>query len=193
VDFALDVLLNDEQRITQAFGGRILEMHQAACQAARAEAMQPVSRPFDLVITTNSGYPLDQNLYQAVKGMSAASGIVRPGGTIICAAECRDGIPDHGPYGRLLAEGRSPADLLARIAASPVTIPDQWQVQIQARILSHASVLLRTDGLSADAVPAADLAPVADIGEAVASLVAAAPDLRIGVLPQGPQTIPYLT
>jgi nickel-dependent lactate racemase len=193
VDFALDVLLNDEQRITQAFGGRILEMHRAACLAARAEAMQPVSRPFDLVITTNSGYPLDQNLYQAVKGMSAASGIVRPGGTIICAAECRDGIPDHGPYGRLLAEGRSPADLLARIAASPVTIPDQWQVQIQARILSHARVLLRTDGLSDDAVRAAHLEPITDIGETVASLVAGTPGLRIGVLPQGPQTIPYLT
>ena len=100
VDFALDVLLDDEQRITSAFAGGILAMHAAACAAARREAMRAVAAPFDLVITTNSGYPLDQNLYQAVKGMSAAAEVVRPGGTIICAAECRDGLPAHGSYGR---------------------------------------------------------------------------------------------
>ena len=71
--------------------------------------------------------------------MSAAAEVVRPGGTIICAAECRDGLPDHGSYGTLLHEGRSPADLLERIAASPVTIPDQWQVQIQARVQAKAT------------------------------------------------------
>ena len=70
----------------------------------KATAMCPVDTPFDVVLTTNSGYPLDQNLYQSVKGMSAAAAIVKPGGTIICAAECRDGIPDHGPYGSILRE-----------------------------------------------------------------------------------------
>jgi nickel-dependent lactate racemase len=192
VDFALDVLLDDEQRITRAFAGPILAMHAAACAAARVEAMQPVSEPFDLVITTNSGYPLDQNLYQAVKGMSAAAEIVRPAGTIICAAECRDGLPDHGEYGRLLHDGASPADLLDRIAASPTTVPDQWQVQIQARIQSKARVLLRTDGLSDDAVRAAHLQPIADVGEAVAEIVSTEPSTRICVLPQGPQTIAYV-
>ena len=80
----------------------------------RARRCAPVDAPFDIVVTTNSGYPLDQNLYQAVKGMSAAAEIVRPGGTIICAAECRDGLPDHGdvrPAARIA--GRSPAELLA--------------------------------------------------------------------------------
>ncbi len=165
VDFALDVLLNDEQRITRAYGGEILAMHAAACAAARTEAMQPVDRPFDIVITTNSGYPLDQNLYQAVKGMSAAAEVVREGGTIICAAECRDGLPDHGSYGEILGQGRSPAELLANIAASPVTIPDQWQVQIQARVMSKARVLLRNDGLSADQVRAAHLEPIDDVSQ----------------------------
>ncbi len=192
VDVALDVLLDDEQRITRAFAGPVLPMHAAACAAARTEAMQPVDEPFDLVITTNSGYPLDQNLYQAVKGMSAAAEIVRPGGTIICAAECRDGLPDHGEYGRLLREGTSPADLLARIAASPTTVPDQWQVQIQARVQAKARVLLRTDGLTDEAVRAAHLEPIADVGETVAEIVRADPSTRICVLPQGPQTIAYI-
>jgi nickel-dependent lactate racemase len=192
VGFALDVLLDDGQRITRAYAGEILAMHAAACAEARRQAMIEVDGPFDIVITTNSGFPLDQNLYQAVKGMSAAAEIVRPGGTIICAAECRDGLPDHGSYGRLLHEGRSPADLLARIAASPVTIPDQWQVQIQARVQTKARVLIRTDGLDDDEVRAAHLEPIDDIDDTVRRLLAADPSARICVLPQGPQTIAYV-
>ena len=192
VDFALDVLLDDRQRITRAFAGEILAMHAAACAEARQEAMRAVDAPFDLVITTNSGYPLDQNLYQAVKGMSAAAEVVRPGGTIICAAECRDGLPDHGSYGRLLHEGRSPADLLERIAASPVTVPDQWQVQIQARVQTKARVLLRCDGLTDDEVRAAHIEPIPDVDAAVERLLADDPAARICVLPQGPQTIAYI-
>ena len=144
------------------------------------------------MITTNSGYPLDQNLYQAVKGMSAAAEIVQPGGTIICAAECRDGLPDHGSYGRLLHEGRSPADLLERIAASPVTIPDQWQVQIQARVQSKARVLLRCDGLTDDRGPGR--APRTDPRYRCrrGALLRRRARARIAVLPQGPQTIAYV-
>jgi nickel-dependent lactate racemase len=193
VDFALDVLLDDDKRITQAFAGNIVAMHAIACEAARREAMQAVDGVFDIVVTTNSGYPLDQNLYQAVKGMSAAAEIVRPGGTIICAAECRDGLPDHGSYGALLRRGTSPADLLERIAASPVTIPDLGLVQVQARVQMKADVLLRTDGLSADEVRTAHLEPIDDIAETVARVLVDRPDARICVLPQGPQTIPYLS
>ena len=192
VHFSVDVLLDDRQRITSAYAGETLAMHAAACAGARREAMRPVHAPFDVVVTTNSGYPLDQNLYQAVKGMSAAAEIVKPGGTIVCAAECRDGLPDHGSYGQLLHEGRSPADLLQRIAASPITIPDQWQVQIQARVQTKADVLLRCDGLTDGEVRAAHLEPIADVSEAVDRLVRDDPDARICVLPQGPQTIAYV-
>ena len=72
VDFALDVTLNRDQQITAAFAGDLSVEHAAACEAARRDAMQPVEAPFDVVLTTNSGYPLDQNLYQSVKGISAA-------------------------------------------------------------------------------------------------------------------------
>ena len=102
VTFALDVALNRDQAITRVFAGELLAEHAAACAHVKQTAMRSVTAPFDMVVTTNSGYPLDQNLYQAVKGMSAAACIVKPGGTIICAAECRDGIPDHGEYQDLL-------------------------------------------------------------------------------------------
>ena len=167
-------------------------MHAAACAAAREEAMVPVDGPFDIVITTNSGYPLDQNLYQSVKGMSAAATVVHDEGVIVCAAECRDGLPDHGSYADLLASASTPADLMAQILASPVTIPDQWQVQIQARVQAKARVLVKADGLSNRRLRAAHVEPIADVSETLRGLLAAQPAARVCVLPQGPQTIPYL-
>ncbi len=116
VTFALDVVLNAEQAIVEAFGGDILPMHEAATAFAKDVAMQPVDGRFDVVLTTGSGYPLDQNLYQSVKGMSAAYQVVRPGGMIVCAAECRDGFPDHGSYRTSLTSGASPEEMLADIA-----------------------------------------------------------------------------
>jgi nickel-dependent lactate racemase len=193
VDFAIDVLLNDEQRITCAFAGEILAMHAAACARAREEAMRPVEHLFDIVVTTNSGYPLDQNLYQAVKGMTAGATIVRPGGTIICAAECRDGLPRHGQYAELLAARSSPEQLLEMIAATSRTVPDQWQVQLQARVQQRARVLLKSSGLTAEEVRLAHLEPIDDVQTTVDRLLAEDPAARLCVLPQGPQTIPYLT
>ena len=193
VDFALDVTLNRNQEITAAFAGDIFEEHAAACAHATENAMRPVEAPFDVVVTTNSGYPLDQNLYQAVKGMSAASTIVKPGGTIVCAAECRDGIPNHGGYGRILASGSSPRQLLDMITTPGYSRPDQWQVQIQAQIQLDAKVLVKSDCLSDEEIRAAHFEPVDDIARVVeAALEEAGADATLCVLPQGPQTIPYL-
>ncbi len=190
--FALDVLLNDRQQITAAFGGPLFEMHRLARERAKSEAMVPVDGPFDIVVTTNSGYPLDQNLYQAVKGISAAAEIVRDGGTIVCAAECRDGLPDHGSYAALLASRDTPRELLDMIEAASVTIPDQWQVQIQARVQSRARVLVHADGLTDREIAAAHFEPVGDISRALAGLLRQNPEARVCVLPDGPQTIAYL-
>ena len=110
--------------------------------------MVPVETRFDVVLTTNSGFPLDQNLYQAVKGMSAAAQIVVPGGQIICAAECRDGFPDQGPYRQLLCSRGSAAELLDSIESGSETVADQWQAQIQARILCAARVAVHTSCIS---------------------------------------------
>ncbi|MGC5013595.1 nickel-dependent lactate racemase [Streptosporangium sp. DT93] len=194
VTFALDVILNRDKDIAAAFGGDILPMHAAATDAARRVAMRRVEAPFDVVVTTNSGYPLDQNLYQSVKGMSAAFQVVRPGGVIVCAAECRDGFPDHGSYREVLASEPSPRALLDAIAARPVTVPDQWQVQIQARIQAGARVVMHTSHLGDADLAAAHLERTADIEATVAeALAAAGPGARVCVLPEGPQTIPYLS
>jgi nickel-dependent lactate racemase len=127
------------------------------------------------------------------KGMSAAATVVRPGGMIVCAAECRDGFPDHGSYRGVLASADSPAALLADIEARSTTIPDQWQVQIQAKVQSLADVQLYSDYLSPDSLRSAHLSPVDDIAELVAEeLATAGTDAWVCVLPEGPQTIPYV-
>jgi nickel-dependent lactate racemase len=194
VDFALDVALNRDQKITAAFAGELLQEHAAACAFAKQNAMCMVGTPFDVVVTTNSGYPLDQNLYQAVKGISAAAKIVKDGGTIICAAECRDGIPNHGSYGQILASGRSPRQLLDMIESPGYSQPDQWQVQIQAQIQLRARVLLKSDKLHPEQLRAAHFEPIEDVSITVNEALRQRGDsaATVCVLPHGPQTIPYI-
>ncbi len=191
--FALDVILDRRKRVARALAGELFAMHRQACAVARRLAMTPVPAPFDVVLTTNSGFPLDQNLYQSVKGMSAAAQVVKPGGTIVCAAECRDGFPDHGSYRAELAAAESPAALLEQIRARPRTVPDQWQVQIQADIQTRSRVVMHTSFLSNSDLESVHLEQTADIAATVEdALAAAGPGSRLCVIPEGPQTIPYV-
>jgi nickel-dependent lactate racemase len=191
--FALDVVLDGDKRIAQAFGGELFAMHDAACTVVRQTAMRAVPRPFDVVLTTNSGFPLDQNLYQAVKGMSAAAQVVRRGGTIVCAAECRDGFPDHGSYREELTAAASPAALLDAIAARTETVADQWQIQIQAAIQARSRVIVHTSFLSDAELAQAHLEQTPDVEATVLRLLDdAGPGGRVCVLPYGPLTVPYV-
>ena len=185
--FAFDVILNREQRVIEAFAGELGPMHRAACEAAQEVAMRAVPEPFDVVVTSNSGYPLDQNLYQSVKGMSAAAKVVKPGGLIVCAAECRDGFPGHGSYRQLLEASTSPREFLRQIAQSDHVTPDQWQVQIQANIQDHARVVMHTGHLSDDELRSVHLEQTRDISGTVAEAGG-----TVCVLPEGPQTIAYV-
>jgi lactate racemase len=191
-DFIVNVTLNKNRNITGVFAGSWKEAHAEGCAFARKWVMRLVKKPYDLVVTTNSGFPLDMNLYQAVKGMSAAARIVKDGGTIIIAAECSDGVPHHGSFRELLRARKSPAELLEMIQNMPETIQDQWQVQILAKILQRARVYLYSS-LPDEEVAAAHLTPVKNIARLVSELRAAnQTEFRIAVLPEGPQTVPYL-
>ena len=194
VDFSLEVTLNRDHQITSVYAGDPPTAHRAASRFAKSVAMQQVEEPFDVVVTTNSGYPLDMNLYQSVKGMSAAAQVVKRGGAIICAAECSDGIPEHGAYSRLLSSRSSPEELLEMICEEGHNVHDQWQVQIQAQIQMKADVQVKTGFLTDEQIRQAHLEPVNDVERAMYdSLTAAGPNARLCVIPEGPQTIPYLS
>ena len=153
--------------------------------------MRPVDQYFDIVITTNSGFPLDQNLYQSVKGMRAASAIVKEGGTIICVTACEDGIPDHGGYADLLERGGSPQGLLDLVNNPGFQEHDQWQVQIQAMIQKRAQVYVYSDGLTDEQIENSLFTPCRDITATLEILKNKyGKDVSIAVLPEGPLTIP---
>ena len=108
---SLDVTIDRQRRLTGVFCGPLPGAHLAACESVLRTSVSLVKGPFQVVLTTNGGYPLDRNLYQAVKGMAAAERVVAPGGTIVLAAQCIDGLPGGGAFERLLAGATRPAEL----------------------------------------------------------------------------------
>jgi len=190
--FLLNVTLNERRGLTGVFAGDLLQAHQTGFEFVRKSAMQKVKAPFEVVVTTNSGYPLDMNLYQGVKGMSAGARIIQERGTIILACECREGIPAGSPLDHLLGETSSPEETLALLSTPGFVRPEQWQAQIQALIQRRAEVLVYST-LSDAALKKAHLQPCRDIAATVrAKLAQHGPGARVAVLPQGPLTIPYL-
>ncbi|WP_026074281.1 nickel-dependent lactate racemase [Brevibacillus massiliensis] len=190
--FMLNVTLNREKEITQVFAGELFEAHDVGCAFAKEHAMIKCDQRFDVVITSNSGYPLDQNLYQAVKGMSAAHKIVKKGGTIICAAECSDGLPNHGNYANILQMRKTPEEILEMINDPSFEMFDQWQVQKQAVIQVWADVYVYST-LSDEDLEKAMFKPCRDIEATLAELKQKyGEDMSVAVLPLGPLTIPYL-
>src|SRR5437867_8499459 len=190
--FLLNVTLNERRQITGVFAGGLLAAHKAGCEFVRRSAMQKVKSPYEIVVTTNSGYPLDLSLYQGVKGMSAAARIIQERGTIILACECREGVPADSPLDKLLRSASHPEEILAMLTTPGFVRPEQWQAQIQALVQRKATVLVYSS-LPDDVVRAAHLEPCHDIESAVKQRLAKlGPDAHVAVLPQGPLTIPYL-
>ena len=190
--FLINVTLNDHREITRVFAGDLVKAHRVGREYVRESAMQRVEKPFDIVVTTNSGYPLDLNLYQGVKGMSAAARIVAEKGLIVLAAECREGVPAGSSLDRFLREARSPAEILTLLSTPGFVRPEQWQAHIQSLIQKRARVVVYSS-LSDETLAAAHLEPCRDIGALVREeLQRRGPASRVAVLPQGPLTIPYL-
>lgn len=191
-DFMLNVTLNREKEITAVFAGELFEAHDKGCAYVEKHAMVKCDQRFDVVITSNSGYPLDQNLYQAVKGMSAAQKIVKKSGTIIIASECSDGIPNHGNFFKILQLAKTPQELLDMINNPEFKMFDQWQVQKQAVIQTWADVYVYSQ-LSDEQITNSLLKPTKNIEKTLEELREQyGENMSIAVLPLGPLTIPYV-
>lgn len=191
--FLLNVTLNRDQQITGVFAGDFEDAHAQGCAFVKEKAMVPVQGPYDIVISSNSGYPLDLNLYQSVKGMSAASQVVKEGGSIIIAADCWDGIPDHGEYAQLLLEAKSLESLLETVRTPGFQRQDMWEAHVQALICLKADVYFYSHNLSDEQIESALLRPCRDIEATVAELLQKyGRRATLCVLPEGPQTIPYI-
>lgn len=191
--FLLNITLNRDKEITGVFAGDLREAHSKGSAFAKETAMAPLKEPFDIVITSNSGYPLDLNIYQSVKGMSAAERVVKEGGSIIMVSECWDGIPAGSDYEIILNSVDKVESLMEFIGEHETELQDTWQVYFQAMIQMKADVFLFSK-LDPETVKNAHLKPVSNTSSLVLQLVEKyGPHTRICVLPEGPHTIPYLT
>lgn len=191
LSFLLNVALNAENAITGIFTGDVLDAHQAGCRFVKQNAMAAVNQPFDVVLTTNSGYPLDQNLYQSIKGISAASQVVRPGGAILLVARCIEGLPDHGGYASFLRNAGSVETVLEMLSQPDFSLQDQWQVQIQAQVQQKADVYVYSDGLTDQQIREALFVPSRSLESDLTQLMQRYGE-RVCILPEGPLTIPFV-
>ena len=184
--FIVNVVINGRKQVIQAFSGDPFAAHAAGCEFVRGQCQVKVP-PADIIITGNGGYPLDQNVYQAVKGMSAAEAAAAPGAVIIMAAQCADG---HGgqAFHDLLASAASPAELSQRLAGVPQdrTVADQWEGQVLARILCRHHVILASQDCDPDMVRRLHLQPARSAAEALELAFARqGRGARVAVIPDG--------
>lgn len=144
LQYIVNVVIDEEKRTVAAFAGDFRKAHAAGVAFLRQYCeVRPIYG--DIVVTTNGGAPLDQNLYQCVKGLTAAEATAREGATIILCAEMADGIGGDRFY-RDMRDCETPEQLYAKFAATPQdqTVPDQWQTQILCRILMKHRVIFVT-------------------------------------------------
>ena len=164
--YIVNVVLNAEKDVIYAVAGDPEAAHGkgtdflfSLCGADAVDA--------DIVITTNGGYPLDQNMYQAVKGMTAAEATVRRGGVIVMLAESGDGIGGDHFYHQLADEPDIEKTMALFLSRSrEETVPDQWQTQILLRILGHASVIYVSE-MPDEVVEKMHMIPAHSLGEAI--------------------------
>ena len=184
--FICNVVINSDKEIIHCVCGDLDLAHKAGCEFL-ANKCQVKGVGADIVISTNGGYPLDQNIYQAVKGMTAAEATVKKGGVIIMMAQSGDG---HGgdAFYQTFAEEKDLDRLVGKFMATPKekTIDDQWQSQIFARVLRHAHVVYVSEAppemvREMHMIPATDL----DGALAIAEEILGDPGASIAAIPDG--------
>ena len=192
--FLLNVTLDGGRSLTGVFAGDMAPAHAAAVEQARRQYLVSVPHPYDIVVTTNMGYPADTTLYQAVKGMSVAAEGVREGGAILLVAGCEEGAGSDD-YVQGLQVAGSPAALLERILHTEEPRHDQWQIQCQAMVQAKARVLVKSL-LSDEVARAAQVEPAGDVSATLRDLVEDAQrhgrDGSVLVLPYGQLTVPVI-
>ena len=194
LQYIVNVILDSQHKTVAAFAGDAVEAHRAGCDELMRWCGVKPEKPGDIVVTSNGGAPLDQNLYQAVKGIVTADGVAAEGGVIVMCAECADGTGSDDFY-RAMRDCESPAQLLEKILAVPQdeTPIDQWQYQMLVRVQVRHRVIMVTrpelEGMIHDLKM--DYAP--DLATAMQMAFAdRGEDAHVVVMPDGIAVVPEL-
>jgi nickel-dependent lactate racemase len=192
LNFSINVTLNSRKRVSGVFAGEFEEAHREGCRFLEGH-VKVESTEADIVITTNGGYPLDRDLYQTVKGMTTGEVVVREGGTIIVASECRDGV-GHPKFRELVENGRTPEEILGIIRSPGFFLLDQWEAQVLARVLTRCDVICVTGGVEPGIIEGMHMTHAKTVDEALSLAIdRIGRDPEITAIPGGPSTIPYVT
>jgi nickel-dependent lactate racemase len=195
-DFVVDVALGRaaaglpgaRRPIAAVFAGDPVKAHARGVEFVSEVMLEVLDEPVDAVITTSAGYPLDLTYYQAIKGVTAASHVVKPGGRILLVAACQEGV-GAPEFTHMTTSYRTDREFMRAIEGVPVTV-DQWQLEKLALVTAKAQVLFYLPGLPADVQPALWGPSFATPDEALAALLAGLPRAaRIAVIPEGPYVL----
>lgn len=188
---ALNTVIDEERRLSFVNFGEILASHAQSVAFVREYCEVPVPRRFSTVVTSAAGYPLDKTYYQTVKGMVGPMDILAPGGRLIIASECSEGVGSEefaDAQRRLVQLG--PDAFLAQIMAKSHAAIDEWQTQMQLKPMSRGQVGLFCTGLDAEGLALTGVDAVESIERAVQASVAASGDKAVAVIPEGPYVVP---
>ena len=199
VDLLFNVAITRDRRIAGIYCGDLEQAHRAGCEQVRRWTTATIDGPFDLVVTNGGGYPLDQTFYQTVKGMCTALPALGRGSTLLIVSHCGEQVGSKAYTDLMLRWGGDWRGFLSQIAATDRTQLDQWELQMQTRVLERIGVeglRLVSDGIDAAVQPWLAVAPVLGAGsaqqraqKAIDDFIAARPGARVAVIPDGPYTM----
>ncbi len=191
VDFIVNVCINEDHKIVKVTAGDIQKAHEKLVNYQSKHVFNEIKELYDIVICGNGGYPLDLNLYQAVKSMAIGEMAVKKGGTIIAVNECAEGIGlGQDKFKDLLFSGMKPSDINKKILNKEIVVSDQWEIQILTRILMKADIFVISELIESE---------IGNIGLKYAETVEDAiriclekygKSASILILPSGPQVLP---
>jgi nickel-dependent lactate racemase len=185
-DFILNVTLNEKRGITGIFAGELEAAHREGVAFARTQCVDTVDEPVDAVVTSSAGFPLDLTFYQTVKGMTEAMPILKPGGAIIIASRCGEGI-GSAEFTKLMLETERWEDFLADIRKPGYYVLDQWEFQKLCTVLEKHEVWLYSEGIDPETQKKLFMTPLSSVEEGIAlAKKRYGENARIAVIPEGP-------
>ena len=188
---AVNSVIDDERRVAFLNYGEVVASHEGAVRFAEQYATVPVGERFNTVLTSSAGYPLDATYYQTVKGMVGPLQILAPGGDLIVASACSEGMgSDHfvDAQRRLVENG---ADrFLDEISGKTHAAIDEWQTEMQLRPMRAGTVHLYTEGLAPEERALTGVNMTESLVGAVADSARRHGDRRVAVIPEGPYVVP---
>ena len=188
---ALNTVIDEHRQLSMVTFGEIIESHAQAVNFVKSYTEVTVPQLFKTVVTSTAGYPLDKTYYQTVKGMVGAMDILEPGGNLIIASACDEGMGSDEfveSQKRLISQG--PDGFLTEIQKKSRADIDEWQTEMQLKPMRIGTIHLYTDGLSDEELVLTGVNIVTSVEDAIAQSVQQSGDNRIAVIPEGPYVIP---